>query len=401
MQHIKVGSESDALNLSKIINDGNWMVLYYAEWCGHCKTMKPEWNKVVKKFNNPKNNSNSINIAEVESNHIGNLLNKPEIAGFPTIQMYNSGKPVANFNEERVASKIIEFANNNSNSKSKVITNEKQKEQVNKNNIYQSIKEIIKEGMKNNAKKAKQAQEAQTQEAQTQEIQETEPYKLNPSTMEIKLNANNLTNKTNSVINAIDSIESNVPMESNVPIESMEPINTNQPNLPVQNEMKINNLILSNIQDQIEPQQSNQKKNSKKKNSKKKNSQKKNSQKKNSQKKNANANPNPIINKPPFKSNNLNVLNLPCDKIRRAKFCKSNPKCFYDGSDFKCKDRIFKTATGNFLNTKKKERTSTNNMVGNIIMTKPNTRKNKKGNNSKNIFKSGKINFTSPKSMDL
>ena len=113
--HLKVGSDADAINLSKIINDGDWMVLYYAEWCGHCKDMKPEWQKVVSNFNNKKTNSNKINIAEIESKHIDKLPNKPSIEGFPAIKMYNDGKEVANFeNAQRIASKIQEFANRNS-----------------------------------------------------------------------------------------------------------------------------------------------------------------------------------------------------------------------------------------------------------------------------------------------
>jgi len=113
--HLKVSSDEDAINLSKIINDGDWMVLYYAEWCGHCKDMTPEWQKVVSNFNNKKTNSNKINIAEIESKHIDKLPNKPSIEGFPSIKMYNGGKEVANFEDiQRIASKIQEFANKNS-----------------------------------------------------------------------------------------------------------------------------------------------------------------------------------------------------------------------------------------------------------------------------------------------
>ena len=115
--YYKVGSDNDAINLSKVIKDGDWMVLYYAEWCGHCKTMKPEWNKVVsniKKSNKSNNNKNNINIAEIESKHIDSLVDKPKIEGYPSIKMYNNGKEIANFNDSRVASKIEEFANSNS-----------------------------------------------------------------------------------------------------------------------------------------------------------------------------------------------------------------------------------------------------------------------------------------------
>ena len=61
-----------------------------------------------------KNNNNNINIAEIESNHIDNLIKKPTIQGFPTIKMYNNGKEVANFEDERVADKMETFALHNS-----------------------------------------------------------------------------------------------------------------------------------------------------------------------------------------------------------------------------------------------------------------------------------------------
>ena len=112
--NIKVNSPNDALNLSKLLKDGNWMVLYYAEWCSHCKTMKPEWKKAV---NNVSNNKDTINIAEIESSHIGNLSEPPNVDGYPTIKMYNNGKEVAKFEDERIADKIEKFAINNSSKK--------------------------------------------------------------------------------------------------------------------------------------------------------------------------------------------------------------------------------------------------------------------------------------------
>lgn len=112
--NIKVNSPNDALNLSKLLKDGNWMVLYYAEWCSHCKTMKPEWKKAV---DNVSNNKDTINVAEIESSHIGNLSESPNVDGYPTIKMYNNGKEVAKFEDERIADKIEKFAINNSSEK--------------------------------------------------------------------------------------------------------------------------------------------------------------------------------------------------------------------------------------------------------------------------------------------
>ena len=116
--YIKVASANDASNLSNLMKDGDWIVLYYANWCGHCNTMKPEWQKVVDTMKHP-SNANKINIADIETSHIDQLTHKPEIAGFPTIKMYNSGNEIANFEDERIADKIHKFALLNSSKSSK------------------------------------------------------------------------------------------------------------------------------------------------------------------------------------------------------------------------------------------------------------------------------------------
>ena len=108
--YIKVLSKDSAANFSNSLNSGDWVVLYYAEWCGHCKTMKPEWNKFI---SNMKSNKR-LNIADVNSDYIHDLKHKPTIDGFPTIKMYNNGNEVAKFDGERVSDHIGKFAMSNS-----------------------------------------------------------------------------------------------------------------------------------------------------------------------------------------------------------------------------------------------------------------------------------------------
>jgi protein disulfide-isomerase-like protein len=107
--YLKVLSNDDASNLSNLLKDGNWMVLYYAEWCGHCQSMKPEWEKLVEKMKDSK----QVNLADVKSDVIDSLKQKPQIEGFPTIKMYNKGKEVAKFEDERSVEKMEKFANDN------------------------------------------------------------------------------------------------------------------------------------------------------------------------------------------------------------------------------------------------------------------------------------------------
>jgi len=145
---MKVVSPDDASNLSNLLKDGDWMVLYYAEWCGHCKTMKPEWEKVVSKMKD----TGKVNIAEVESNWIENLKDKPAIEGYPTIKMYNSGKEIAKFEDERVADKMEKFALSNSkssNNKKEVNTKEVNKIEVNTKLVENKLEKLIEEKLDN------------------------------------------------------------------------------------------------------------------------------------------------------------------------------------------------------------------------------------------------------------
>lgn len=110
--HISVSSPLEAQKFSSMLNKGDWLVLYYADWCGHCKDMKPEWHKTIEHL---KSTNKNIHVGEIESEHIPALTNKPEIVGFPTIKMYNQGKEVANFMDQpRDSQNITKFAMDNS-----------------------------------------------------------------------------------------------------------------------------------------------------------------------------------------------------------------------------------------------------------------------------------------------
>jgi hypothetical protein len=74
--------------------------------------MKPEWQNVVSTLKK----SRDINVADVVSDQMPNLNFDPKVEGFPTIKMFNNGpKNSVDFNGERVATQIINFAQKNSN----------------------------------------------------------------------------------------------------------------------------------------------------------------------------------------------------------------------------------------------------------------------------------------------
>ena len=108
--HLKVSSDNDALNLSKLLNDGNWMVLYYAEWCGHCKTAAPEFAKLLAA--SPIDLSGrkaAVRMLDADQDKDAMAPYKDRIKGFPTI-LIQKGSDLIEYPGERKSDDVIAFA---------------------------------------------------------------------------------------------------------------------------------------------------------------------------------------------------------------------------------------------------------------------------------------------------
>ena len=64
---------------------GNVIVLYYADWCGHCVRFKPEWAKFKSEM--ARKHPNLCTVAEVEQSHLSNVP-AAQVEGYPTIKFY-------------------------------------------------------------------------------------------------------------------------------------------------------------------------------------------------------------------------------------------------------------------------------------------------------------------------
>jgi thiol-disulfide isomerase/thioredoxin len=105
--HFIVKSHQDAKKLCHMKKKGPWMILYKANWCGHCQMLAPEW----KKFMMVMKSKPQLNIAEVDSDYMSSM--DEQIMGYPTIKMYNNNNVVSEFEEERNISGLQRFAMNN------------------------------------------------------------------------------------------------------------------------------------------------------------------------------------------------------------------------------------------------------------------------------------------------
>ena len=90
-------------------NKGNWLVWYYADWCGHCHSMMNEWEDLVQKIKSKKN----INLAKVQDVMLDKIKLKNQIRGFPTVRFVNNGRDISEFMDERNSDNLIKFTNDN------------------------------------------------------------------------------------------------------------------------------------------------------------------------------------------------------------------------------------------------------------------------------------------------
>jgi len=74
------------------------LMLFYADWCPHCKTAKPIWSELKTEYQNKTINGYNILFTEInctnENAETEQMMNKYNIEGFPTIKLLKDGQIV-------------------------------------------------------------------------------------------------------------------------------------------------------------------------------------------------------------------------------------------------------------------------------------------------------------------
>lgn len=83
--------------------------MYYANWCGHCKKAKPEFQKAMNDYNG----SIKMMMVDCEDPQNKELAQSQQIKGFPTIRLYKSGlsSEYQEYSGERTYSNFIQYLN--------------------------------------------------------------------------------------------------------------------------------------------------------------------------------------------------------------------------------------------------------------------------------------------------
>jgi thioredoxin-like negative regulator of GroEL len=116
MISVTKADDSTALDeLSKCIRSGKVCVLFYADWCGHCQHLKPEWSRLKDMH---QKQQLAYKLAEIESaamdalrSRMSDMSELVTVEGFPTISMYDNGRKLSDYAGERTADAMMDNMN--------------------------------------------------------------------------------------------------------------------------------------------------------------------------------------------------------------------------------------------------------------------------------------------------
>jgi len=99
--------ELTASNFNNLVIGGDevWMVEFYAPWCGHCRSLAPEWKKAATALRGV------VKVGAVDMDVHGSVGGPYNVRGFPTIKVFGANKQSpADYNGARSASAIVDEA---------------------------------------------------------------------------------------------------------------------------------------------------------------------------------------------------------------------------------------------------------------------------------------------------
>ena len=90
------------------------LMLFYVDWCPHCKTAKPEWDSLKAEYDNKTINGYNLSLIEYnctnESEETSQLMDKYNIEGYPTIKLVKDNQ-IIEYDAKPTKSTMEQFLN--------------------------------------------------------------------------------------------------------------------------------------------------------------------------------------------------------------------------------------------------------------------------------------------------
>jgi protein disulfide-isomerase-like protein len=78
------------------------VALFYADWCGHCQSFKPEFEKAMEKLNGQTDNKgNKLRLIKVDCDVEKALAKEYDVSGYPTVKILYDDGTVSEYGGER------------------------------------------------------------------------------------------------------------------------------------------------------------------------------------------------------------------------------------------------------------------------------------------------------------
>lgn len=77
--------DKDTLEPTIYTNEEAWFLELYAPWCGHCKTLRPEWAKLATKL------KGTVNVAKIDASVNRQFDQTYDLKGYPQIVFIPAG----------------------------------------------------------------------------------------------------------------------------------------------------------------------------------------------------------------------------------------------------------------------------------------------------------------------
>jgi len=95
------------------VDKPNNLLIFYAEWCGYCRTAMPAFQKLKNDYNNQTINGKTISIELIEGDKNKNLMSKYNVGGFPTVLLEKSNGQIVKYQGNRSYDDLVVFLRQN------------------------------------------------------------------------------------------------------------------------------------------------------------------------------------------------------------------------------------------------------------------------------------------------